>query len=97
MSALAVAPPEQLSFDVGQNRSVRPAGASIAITGKATLHSQLLIDDDVSVQLVDAYGEVIGRFEGTCVDVTFKKHDATETSVAWIERIHKVKLQADED
>ena len=97
MSALAVAPPQQLSFDVGQNRAVRPSGASISISGKATIREQLLLDDDVSVQLVNAQGEIIGRFEGTCIDVTFKKHDATETTSAWIERVHKIKLTADED
>ena len=97
MSALAVAPPEQLSFDVGQNRNIRPAGASIAITGKASTRTQLRIDDEVIVQIVNGDGEIIASFDGTCADIGFKKHDATETASAWIERVQKIKLAGGED
>lgn len=91
MAAVAVPIPQQLSFDVG-GELAKPTGASIAITGSGAIRSQLYIDDDVTIQVVDAAGEIVATFDGSVRDVAFKKHDATETSNAWVERQHKIKL-----
>jgi hypothetical protein len=91
MSVAPVALPQQLTFDVG-GELAKPTGSSLSVTGKADIRSQLYIDDDVLVQIVDAGGELIASFDATCIDVAFKKHDATETTTAWVERTHKLKL-----
>lgn len=96
MSAVPVALPQQLTFDVG-GEAARPTGASIAITGKGDIRSQLFIDDDVTIRVIDAEGEIVASFEGAVVDVGFKKHEGTETASPWVERIHKIKLGARED
>ena len=83
--------PQQLSFDVG-GELARPIGASIAITGSGEIRSQLYIDDDVTIQVIDAGGEIVATFDGAVVNVAFRKHEQTETQAAWVERIHKIKL-----
>jgi hypothetical protein len=91
VSAATIDLPQQLTFDVG-GELAKPTGSSLSVTGKADIRSQLYIDDDVLVQIVDAGGELIASFDATCIDVAFKKHDATETTTAWVERTHKLKL-----
>lgn len=90
MSTLAP-PAQQLTFDVGGDHP-RPTGASIAITGSGEIRSELFLEDDVTIQVVDSNGEIVAEFDGAVVDVQFKKHDATETTSAWVERAHKIKL-----
>ena len=91
MSAAVAAIPQQLTFDVG-GELAKPTGASLSISGNGAIRSQLYIDDDVTIQVVDAGGEIVATFDGTVRDVAFKKHDETETSQAWVERQHKIKL-----
>lgn len=83
--------PEQLSFDVG-GEIRKPAGATLNITGKGELRSQLFMDDDVTIQVIDARGEVVATFDGSVVNVAFVKHQQTETDPEWVERVHKIKL-----
>lgn len=83
--------PQQLTFDVG-GELARPTGSSFSISGKGAIRSQLYIDDDVIVQVIDAGGEVVAEFDGSVVDVGFKKHKETETTQAWVERLHKINL-----
>lgn len=91
MNAAVAALPQQLTFDVG-GELAKPTGASISISGSGAIRSQLFIDDDVTVQIIDAAGEIVAIYDGTVRDVAFKKHDATETALAWVERQHKIKL-----
>lgn len=91
MSTAVAALPEQLTFEVG-GELAKPTGASIAITGNGAIRSQLYIDDDVTIQVVDAGGQVVAIFDGSVAGVSFKKHDETETTSAWVERQHKIKL-----
>lgn len=84
--------PKQLTFDVGAANIARPAESSINISGKGTLRSELRLLDEVIVQIVNGDGEVIASYGGEVADVGFKKHDETETTAGYIERIHKVKL-----
>lgn len=90
-TAAVQAIPQQLTFEVG-GELAKPTGASIAITGMGAIRSQLYIDDDVTIQVIDAGGEIVATFDGSVAGVSFKKHDATETANAWIERQHKIKL-----
>ena len=82
---------QQLSFDVGGDHP-RPAGGAIKITGTGNLKSQLYMDDDVTVQVVDEAGEIVASYDGAVVNVSFNKHAGTEQSAAWVERIHTIKL-----
>ena len=70
----------------------KPASASIAITGKGTIESQLFMGDDVTVQIIDAAGEIVASYDGTCTSVAFIHHEQTEQTDEWVERAHKVKL-----
>ena len=85
--------PRQLTFDIGGDHPA-PAGASISITGTGTIRSELFMGDDVTVQIVDAAGEIVAAYEGQCVGIQFKTHEATETTDEWVERKHIVKLGA---
>lgn len=69
-----------------------PSGGSIAIAGKGTIRSQLFMGDDVTVQIIDAAGEIVASYDGTCTSVAFVHHDATENTGEWVERAHKIKL-----
>lgn len=81
----------QLTFDVGGDLH-HPAGASLNITGKGIVNAELFMDDDVTIRVVDAQGEVVASYDGTVTGVHFVKHKETETETAWVERVHKIKL-----
>lgn len=83
----------QLSFDVGGD-DARPTGASLAIGGKGDIRAELYMDDDVTIRVIDARGEIVAEFQGTVAAVNFVKHKQTETEAAWVERAHKIKLEA---
>lgn len=83
--------PRQLTFDIGGDHP-NPRGASINITGTGTIRSELFMGDDVTVQIVDAAGEIVAAYDGTCVGIQFKTHEATEQTEEWVERKHIVKL-----
>lgn len=82
----------QLSFEIG-GELPRPGGASFAIGGKGMVSRELFLDDDVTVQIVDAAGEVVASFAGSVVAVDFKKHRETDSAAAWVERVHRIKLE----
>lgn len=88
---MASATEAQLSFDVG-GPIRRPAGASIQVTGKGDIDTDLHMDDEVVIHIIDARGEVLATFDGTVAGIGFVKHKETDTSPAWVERVHKVKV-----
>lgn len=96
MSAEPTRIPQQLSFDVGGEKA-RPTAASMSISGSGTLRSQLYMDDDVTITIADAAGEVVAEFDGTVTAVDFKKHGAKGDEPEFVERIHKIKLGARRD
>jgi hypothetical protein len=83
--------PQQLTFDIGGDVA-RPTGASFQISGKGDIRNQMFMDDDVTLRVIAADGEIIAEFEGAVTNVAFKKHAQTETEAEWVERVHTIKL-----
>jgi hypothetical protein len=83
--------PRQLTFDIGGDHP-NPGGASLFITGTGHMNSELFMGDDVTIQVIDAAGEIVASYDGACVGIQFKTHEATDTTEEWVERKHIVKL-----
>jgi hypothetical protein len=91
---MAAAAAEQLTLEVAPRRSKAPDEASFKIAGAVWSPTrQLLQGARLRVIVVDEEGQPILEADASCAEVAFKRHRATTSRAAWLERAHKIELE----
>src|SRR6185437_4621646 len=89
-----VVDPDEDAVDEDEEAIPEPSMSSFTITGSLTnLHAQRYLKNRLEVRLIDPVnGEIVAAAKVRVANVGFPLHTSTETSPAWTERAHKLKV-----
>lgn len=85
----------RLSLDVETAYPDAPVVGTISVGGKLEVGVELQIDDDVTVQIANADGEIIASGTAVVEKIPTIGH-RPKNGIPWNERAHKAKIEVEE-